>query len=379
MTEKLYYKDAYIKDFTATVLSASEVDGRFEVILDRTAFFPEEGGQSADNGTIAGVRVLDVTEREGVVYHFLESAPALGVVECHIDFDERFQKMQCHTAEHILSGYIHKLFGFDNIGFHLGDVEVTMDINGVLTRAQLDEIEYLANMAVFANVEVTTSFPSKDELSALKYRSKLDLVDDVRIVNIGEYDSCACCAPHVARTGEIGLIKILDFEKHRGGLRLYITAGVRALYDYRNKYTNVQRVSALFSEPQNEIGAAAERFLESLANTKAKLKEKCLESAVLKAQMIEPTEKNMVLLYPDMSMDEMREFSNVAMKKVAGLLVVLSGNDGEYRYIISYDGRELSGLAKEFNSSLSGRGGGRGSMIQGTFYTSLESIRAYFE
>lgn len=380
MTEKLYYNDAYIKEFTATVLSVAEEGGRYSVVLDKTAFFPEEGGQTADGGVIGDITVLDVREREGVIYHYTESAVEVGsTVLCKLDFAERFMKMQCHTAEHIVSGFIKKLYGFDNVGFHLGSHDVTMDINGILTREELDRVELLVNEAVFANVPVTACFPSPEELSMIEYRSKLDVIDGVRIVKIGEYDTCACCAPHVARTGEIGLVKLLDLEKHRGGLRIHLAAGIRALYDYREKYSNVRRISALLSEPQSDTANAVERFLIAAEEQDARLKAKKLENARLEALLIAPTEKNAVCIYPDMSSEELIEFVNCAVSKVGGLLVALSGADGNYKYVIASGTFEVSRSAKDINAALNGRGGGRGAMISGAFYTDADSIKKYFE
>ena len=379
MTEKLYYTDAYIKEFEATVLNFTELDGKYAVILDRTAFFPEEGGQSADTGFIGIAKVLDVREKDGNILHFVDSLLEIGAsYYCKIDFSDRFEKMQCHTAEHIISGAINRLFCLDNVGFHLGKYEVTMDVNGYLTREQLDEVELIANRAVFDNVPVKTYFPSSDELSALNYRSKLDLTENVRLVEIVGYDLCACCAPHVSYTGEIGLIKILDFEKHRGGTRINIAAGYRALYDYREKYSNVLKASALFSEPQPTVAVAAESFLRSYEELKARLKAARLNNARLEAELIPCTEGNLVCHYPEMTPDEMREVANLAKSKVTGVLVILTGCDGDYKYIMTSESIDLSKIYKQINAGLLGRGGGRDNMIQGSFSANLESIKEYF-
>lgn len=379
MTEKLYYTDAYIKEFTSTVTDVITDKSGVALILDRTAFFPEEGGQSADTGYIGVSRVLDVREREGVIYHYVDAPIPVGAtVECRLDFADRFEKMQCHTAEHIISGAIHRLFGLDNVGFHLGATEVTMDVNGVLTREQLDEVELIANRAVFDNVPVRTYFPSSDELLALEYRSKLDLTDNVRIVEVEGYDSCACCAPHVAMTGEIGLIKILDFEKHRGGLRINITAGYRALADYRLKYSNILKASALFSEPQATVASAAETFLASYDELKAKLKQTRLALARLEAEHIPTTDSNVVRYYLDFTPDELREVVNAAKDKVGGILVALTGVDGDLKFVMSSASVDLSGVQKGIISELSGRGGGRDNMVQGSFGAALADVESYF-
>ena len=380
MTEKLYYTDAYIKEFSATVIDSYEDNGRYVAILDRTAFFPEEGGQSADSGIIGDATVTDVREKNGIIYHYVDTPLEIGKSYlCRIDFDERFEKMQCHTAEHIISGAINRLYGLDNVGFHLGKTEVTMDVNGYLTREQLDEIELIANRAVFENVAVTTSFPSSDELKNLEYRSKLNLTENIRIVNVEGYDLCACCAPHVARTGEIGLIKILDFEKHRGGLRINIAAGYRALSDYREKYANVLKASALFSEPQATVADAAESFLASYEEMKGKLKATRLANARLEAKLIPKTDASVVCYYPDLSADEMREIVNSAKDKVGKILVVLTGNDGDYKYVMTSSSIDLSPIYKQMNADLHGRGGGRDNMIQGSLASDIETIKAYVD
>ncbi len=379
MTEKLYYKDAYIRSFDADVLSAEATDAGYDVVLDKTAFFPEEGGQSSDTGYIGDSRVLRVYEDLGVVHHLTDVAPPLGRVACRLDFDERYDKMQCHTAEHILCGIIHRLWGYDNVGFHLGEDEVTFDIDAVLTREQLDEVEMLANRAVFDNLEITTEFPRPEELPSLEYRSKLELTEGVRLVRIGEVDTCACCAPHVARTGEIGLIKVLEFMKHRGGTRIWMVAGFRALADYREKYGNVKRISAALCEPQATVADGMERMLDSVQVLRGELKAARDALALAEARSVEQTNGNLVRLLPDFSIDELRAFSNAAGGRVGGLLVALSGADGDYKYVISSQTRDLSREIRDINSALSGRGGGRGGMVQGSFSADIESIRAYFK
>ena len=379
MTEKLYYIDAYIKEFSATVTDVITDSRGVALVLERTAFFPEEGGQSADTGYIAGARVTDARERDGVIYHYVDKPLEVGTkAECKIDFADRFEKMQCHTAEHIISGAIHKTFGLDNVGFHLGATEVTMDVNGYLTRDQLDEVEMIVNRAVFDNVAVKTYFPSVEELSSINYRSKLDLTENVRIVEVEGYDLCACCAPHVAYTGEIGLVKILDFEKHRGGTRISIAAGYRALRDYRVKYANILKTSALFSEPQATVSAAAEAFLTSYEELKARLKQTRLALARLEAQRIPETTDSYVGYYPDFNPDELREVVNSAKSKVGGILIALSGADGDLKLVMSSAKVELAPISKKILSDLGGRGGGRDNMIQGSVSATFEDVRAYF-
>ncbi len=379
MTEKLYYSDAYKSEFFAKVLSCEKSGGLYDVILDKTAFFPEEGGQYSDKGTLGVANVTCVKEISGVIHHYTDASFEVGrEVFGKIDFDERYEKMQCHTGEHILSGIIHSLYGLDNVGFHLGADEVTMDINAPLTREQLDRVERLANEVIYKNVDVTSSFPTPTELSDMQYRSKLDLYENVRIVKIGEYDSCACCAPHVKYTGEIGVIKILDFAKLRGGIRIFITAGRRAVKVFNEYYKTLQSVSSLLSLPKSEVVGGVNKLLGDFAelkNTYSSYRTSVLEK---QAELLEYAQGCRIVLLEGASIPELIAFSNVARKKTGGILVLLSGDEGDYKYVISSNTDDLRAKAGEINKSLLGRGGGKPEMIQGSFGCTYEEIKKYF-
>ncbi len=379
MTEKLYYEDSYIKEFDATVTGCHECDGGYEITLDRTAFFPEEGGQYADTGKISGIEVLAVREDSGEIYHKISVPITKGAaVHGKINFDARFEKMQCHTAEHILSGILHTLYGVDNVGFHLGGEDVTLDISTPLTWEQLIRAEELVNRAIFENIEVIAVYPTAEELSSLEYRSKLDITENVRIINIGDYDSCACCAPHVKRTGECGSMKILDCEKLRGGMRIHITVGIRAYRTYLKMYENLSEISHALSVPRLDTAVAVGKLASDFESLKNAYKHARLSYFEREAELIESTDKNLVLCYDNATHDELRAIANSAAGKVAGLLVLLSGSDGEYKYIISSQSVDLRSECKKINAALCGRGGGSQSMVQGSFAASLSDIKEYF-
>ena len=210
-TRRLYYEDSHQREFDGEVLACETEGEAFQVLLDQTAFFPEGGGQYADTGALNGVRVLDVKDRKGMIWHKTEGPLEPGTrVHGIIDWEQRFDRMQQHTGEHIVSGLVHQRFGYDNVGFHLGEDYCTMDFSGPITREELKEIEREANRAVFADLPVTVFYPSKEELEDLEYRSKIEIQGQVRLVSIPGYDLCACCAPHMAHTGEIGLIKLVN-------------------------------------------------------------------------------------------------------------------------------------------------------------------------
>ncbi len=379
MTEKLYYLDAYIKEFEADVLSARETEEGIIVVLNKTAFFPEEGGQYSDRGFIGDARVGHVYEENGTVYHVCDKMPEGTRVFCKIDFDERYEKMQIHTAEHIISGVFHNFFGYENVGFHLGADVVTMDINAVLSEKDIVFAEEEANRIVYENVPVTTLFPEPDELSRFEYRAKLDLTENVRLVKIGEHDLCACCAPHVKSSGEVGLIRLLDFMKHRGGTRITITAGIRAMRDSRYRYETVREISNLLSVPKSEVADGVRRLLSDYEEIKLLAKKAKEDYYLLIAKNVAPTDKNLVLYYPGADAEDVKTIANGIIDRIGGILVILFGKEGELKYLMVSKSHDLRAMAKDINSALGGRGGGKPEAIQGTLASTLEEVKKYFE
>ena len=379
MTEKLYDKNAYLTSFFARVLSVTEAAGGYLVETDATAFFPEGGGQGADTGTLGGFRVLDVKEKDGVIYHLLDGAPPVGdTVRGALDFSLRFERMQCHTGEHIVSGILHSLYGAENVGFHLGDI-VTLDIDKVVDRAMLDRAEELANAAVFKNLPVRISYPAPEALASMTYRAKLDLTENVRIVTVEGVDACACCAPHVAYTGEIGLIKLLDFEKHRGGTRILMQAGARALRDYREKYRNVAAIGAALSTKQHETAEAVRHLLEANAQLEYEFKRHRIRAAEARAETVERTEGSLALfLDADASYDELRALCLAASTRVGGVTAALSRAGTQLRYVMTARDLPIEKRLAQIHAALSGRGGGRGGIVQGTLAADEAAVRAYF-
>ena len=273
MTQKLYYEDSHLKEFTAQVMDCrwDEKKGCYGIVLDRTVFFPEGGGQYADSGTIQGIFVEDVQEKANEVIHYMKKKLDVGQrIQGSIDFAERFSNMQQHTGEHIVSGLVHRHFGYDNVGFHLGKELVTMDFNGAFTKEQLIGIEHEANEAVTANLAIRVDYPEKEELESLDYRSKKELTGQVRIVTVPGYDVCACCAPHVKYTGEIGMIRLVDAVKYKGGTRVTMACGFRALADYRRKEDNVLEISRLLSAKPYETAEAVKRLQKEKQQGKEK-------------------------------------------------------------------------------------------------------------
>ena len=379
MTQKLYYIDSHLFAFTARVLSCEENGGRWEIILDETAFFPEGGGQPADRGTLSGVSVLDVREHGNVIIHYCDGPLEVdSTADGHVDRELRLCRMQNHSGEHVFSGIAHQLYGCENVGFHMGDGDLTIDFDRELSEEEILRIETEANLAVRENLPIRASFPSEEELSRLEYRSKKELQGDVRIVEIPGVDRCACCAPHVSNTGEIGLIKVLNFERHRGGVRLVLACGMWALRDVRDKQNSVAEISVLLSAKRNEVAGAVQRLLQERDALKEKNAVLAMELVHFKAAQQPETDGNICLFEAIPDEIAVRELVNLLVEKCGGIAAVFfPAGDGGTRYIIGSRHTDLRKASRAINAGIGGRGGGRPEMIQGSASAPEEQTRAF--
>ena len=380
MTRKLYYEDSHLSRFTATVLSCEKTPKGYEVLLDRTAFFPGGGGQDPDTGTMDGLEVLGGKERGEDVVHYVSGPVTVGAqVQCCLNWEQRFRRMQNHSGEHIVSGIIHSRFGYENVGFHMGADFITMDYSGELTAQQVLDIEREANLAVAKNVPIICSFPSKQELETIDYRSKKELTGQVRIVTVQGYDVCACCAPHVSLTGEIGMIKLYSHMRHRGGVRLTMLCGLDALDDYNARCGNISAISALLSAKPMEVAQATERLYREHEELKQKLGGLYRQMCQAKIAQLPDTQGNLVLFEQTLDMNNLRELINAAKDKCTGIAAGFLGSDETgYTYIMGSNTVDLRANAKAINAAIGGKGGGQKTMIQGTATADAETIRAWF-
>ena len=379
MTEKLYYENSHMKEFSAIVLECEPCGEYWNIILDRTAFFPEGGGQYADTGMLSGAAVLDVHEKNDVIRHRTDRPIEVGTkVFGTINWDERFMKMQQHTGEHIVSGLVHERFGYNNVGFHLGSEDCIMDFNGEITRKELREIEKLANEAVVKNLEVQVTYPTKEELRSLDYRSKIEIEGQVRIVAIPGYDTCACCAPHVTRTGEIGQIKLTNVQHYKGGVRVTMLCGFRALADYNKKAESVREISTQLCAKENEVAEAVEHLKSEMAQLK--IKNTVLQQEILKykAEYAEIKDGIACLFEKNLDGESPRFLMNQVLEKECVLCAVFYGNEQEgYRYVIGSKSLNLREFVKELNAAFLGRGGGKPEMVQGSLRGNEYELRAW--
>ena len=376
MTEKLYELDSHLFRFCARVLGCEPAGEGFAVELDRTAFFPEGGGQAADTGLLGAAQVRDVQEQDGRILHYVNLKLEPGTeLEGVIDAEQRLRRMQNHSGEHILSGVTHRLYGYDNVGFHMGDEGMTIDFSGELDEEQLARIETRANEIVREDLPIRAWVPTAEELALLNYRSKKELSGAVRLVEIKGVDLCACCAPHVLRTGEVGMIKALAAERHRGGMRLTVICGMDALEDYRRRMESASAVSRALSVPREKIAEGVERVLNEQA--RQKLRADALETALAQrtAERVAETAGSVCLFEPLLGENALRELVN-ALTPNCGLAAAFSGSDEEgYRYVIGSRTLDLRAISRELNARISGRGGGRPEMIQGSAAASEAEIR----
>ena len=378
-TVKLYYENAYTQDFTAVVQSCEAVKNGFAVTLDRTAFYPEGGGQPADHGTLGEARVLDVHEKDGVVTHLCDRALSVGAeVGGRIDWARRFDHMQQHSGEHIISGLLCSTFHCDNVGFHMGADVVTIDYNAPITWEQALEVERRANAYIWADHPIRIWYPSAEELAALPYRSKKELTGAVRITEFPGADRCACCGTHVSSSGQVGLLKLLSCQKFRDGVRLELLCGQRALDCLAAGWEQARQIGqALSVKPQSAFSAVS-RLQEELLTLKEKAAR--LEEADFAHVAAQYRGAGSVLhIAEPLDGDGARRLCDAIAKAAGGRCAVFAGQDGDYRYAVIESGGDLRQFIKDMNTALHGRGGGRDGFAQGSAACTAEEVRTFFQ
>ena len=406
-TIPLFDQDGFIKEFTATVLDCQQVEDSWQILLDQTGFFPEGGGQTADTGVLymegsalvdrisdrvsdetkdeacckKVVHVLDAQKEGDSIWHKTDAPIPVGAqVTGVLDWKVRFSKMQHHSGEHIVSGLVNRHFGYNNVGFHLGNHVVTLDFDGVLTREQLRQIEYEANEAVAADLPIVVTYPTKEELPHLRYRSKIEIEGQVRLVEIPGYDVCACCAPHLHTTGQIGLIKLVNMENFRGGVRVYMLCGFAALADYNQKEDSVRAISQALSAREDRVAEAVDKLKQE--NYRQRGENMTLANALLecKVEAIPENSERAVFIEAGLDGNQPRELANKLMDKGVTQVYVFAGDDeAGYRYVLASRSCDMRPIAREINAALQGRGGGKPEMVQGSVACERAKIESFLQ
>ncbi len=375
MTERLY-DNSKLTTFEATVTSCSPAGKYYELTLDRSAFFPEGGGQKGDVGLIDSVKVLDTYEKNGEVVHKCTAPIEAGMQVCgEVDADIRLRRMQNHSGEHLLMGFIHRKTGFENVGFHLGSDDVTLDLDGVIPTETLIECEFLANKAIAADLPVTISYPDSESLKTLEYRSKLEMTENVRIVTIEGVDVCACCAPHVASTGQIGIIKVLSAESYKGGTRLHILCGLDAFELIRNRMDELSAISRLLSAKPEKILEQTKRLIDENDALKRQLADiEQRKAARIISSLSNSTRGSFCVFTEGLNTASMRDIANEAVKLTDGAAGIFCQNENGWNYIIASESLPLRSMSAQINSALNGKGGGSDKMLQGSCMAERSAI-----
>ncbi len=377
-TEKLFYQDAYLCETTAKVLECRQGKHGYEIVLDKTCFYPEGGGQPGDRGTINGIPVTDTHEKDGLVLHYTKEPIEVGTeVTAVIDWNRRFDLTQQHSGEHMVSGVIHRIYGYDNVGFHMGADMVTIDFSGELTEQQLREVEQEVNERIWLDSPVKCWYPTSEELKEIPYRSKKELAGRVRIVEFPDADICACCGTHVAHTGEIGLVKILSVEKFHNGVRVEMLSGRRALQYLTAVQDQNRQISQLLSAKVMETAKAVKNLSAELENKRQQVT--AMENARFAALAEQYRDKGDVCIKVDgLSADGVRRAAIAVQETCGGRAAIFSGDEETgYKYAVGQLQGDLRAWVKELNSALHGRGGGKPGFVQGSAAAKWDEIVAF--
>lgn len=373
---ELYYREPYTKGFDAEKVSCIKVQDHYEIVLNDTAFYPEGGGQEADHGTLNGVAVYDVQNHDGVIIHYTKEPVKDEHIHGILDWDRRFMNMQMHTADHIFSGIVHKHFGYDNVGFGMGEHGVRMDFSGYMSEEEIRQMELEANEAIWNNLPVEASFPDPEDLKHLEYRSKKELKGKVRIITIPGVDVCACCGTHVKRTGEVGSIRIYSSEKYKGGVRVIMLAGKKALQEDNILCEENHKISAALSAQPQHTYESVINLQNQLVEEKHRNVQLYAELMNYKLQSYEDNSKLVIDFEEGMDRNIMVKFANALVdEKHAGTAAVLNHTEQGYTYVIISHTVDLKAHVKDINTLLNGRGGGKKDVIQGSFSADEGKIR----
>lgn len=382
MTKKLYDEKPYESRFAAKVADIKKEKGKTYVALDQTLFFPEEGGQSPDTGILAGFPVEDVQIKDGIIWHTLPEEAELTVgqnVEGEMDFSHRYDLMQQHSGEHLFSGLVYRKFGYNNVGFHLTEEIMTVDYSGPLSEEQLLELEKEANEAIWKNLPIICEYPSKEVLEKTNYRCKKEIDGAIRLVTVTDVDICACCAPHVRSTGEIGMLALTGWENYKGGIRITLCCGKRALAVLQENRSVVKDSMKALSTKAEEVVDSIGRLKEEIGALKMEKGAALEEMIALKAAQIKASPV-IVEFAEGYDQNAQRQYMNALSEKAEKLAAVLvKTEDNTYRYMMASTTLDVKALQGKLKEEFAAKGGGKPPMIQGTLTGAPEEIRTYLE
>ncbi len=367
-TIRLFDEDPYMTEFDAAVLSCEACEKGYDVILDKTQFFPEQGGQGSDRGTLGGLNMKDVQIKDNIIHHYVDE-PLSGTVHGVIDFETRYDRMQNHSGEHCFSGIAHTLYGITNVGFRLADDIMTVDFDKMLSDEEITNVENKVNKAITDNLPIICSYP--ENVSEIEYRSKKELDGAIRIVEIPGVDICACCAPHVHTTGEVGIFKILRYEKHKSGIRFYIACGKRALTDYQLKQNEIAKISAMVSLPPYEVSNGVQKLLDDMNDLRAQISK--MKKQMIAAKLDTLANAPSIYLKEEMESNVQNEAVKMLLNKVDNNAGIFVTNGDGYRFMIASKSNDAVNVLNKIKEHHMVKGGGKPDMVQGTIPTLSEA------
>jgi len=370
ITERLYFKAPYQVEFEAQVIKKTFYQDKPALVLDQTCFYPEGGGQPADGGTLNGIQVSAVLEENGEILHVIEEDVTSDKVAGRIDWNRRFDHMQQHAGQHVLSQCLIQLFGAETRSFHLGERTSTLEIDKrEMTDEEVERVEQLANAVVFENREIKSQFIREQEVSKVPLRRPPKKKGVIRVVEVSDFDHSACGGTHPRRTGEIGTIKILRWEKIRNNIRLEFLCGGRALKDYIQKHKDMRHLSNQLTVDESEVLASFEKIISEIKAQRSqarKMQEKLIQYEA-ENLMQEADERIIRKIYTERTPEEIRRLALAVIKK--GAFIVLFGLKGEERVHVflacseDFD-LDMRELVPVISPLIQGKGGGRPSLVE---------------
>jgi alanyl-tRNA synthetase len=374
VTERLYYTDPYLTEFTAHVVGVVQIDGRSGVVLDRTAFYPTSGGQPFDTGAIGAARVIDVIDQEdGRIVHVVEGGVPGGGVSGRVDWARRFEHMQQHTGQHVLSAAFDQQSNARTVSFHLGSASATIDLAREVSAAEIASAEDAANRVVWEDRPVAIRFVDAADAAALPLRKESARSGTLRIIDVEGFDVSACGGTHVARTGAIGLIVISGWERFRGGSRIEFRCGVRALHGYRALRETVAAGVKLTSVAAEELPQAIDRLQSESRELRRQAKDLGARLAVFEAEAMAARASDVggvrvvVEAVPDVDMNGLKTLAQ-SLTARGGHAAVLFSTSAPASVVIARSADvtlDAAGLLKELTAKFGGKGGGRPELAQG--------------
>lgn len=371
-TKKLYHYKTYETKFNSTVISIEKDKDFFKVVLAETLFYPEGGGQPYDLGYINGCEVVNVQIKNDIIYHYIAgniNFETKDIVYGEIDWERRFEHMQCHTAEHIVTGMARKYYPCENIGFNISDNLVTIDLSVNLTEEEVKDLEIKCNDYIMGNTSVDIVYPTTDELKTLEYRAKLDLTENVRIVNVGDIDSCACCGLHCDTVREIALIKFISHKKNKGGTRIMCLAGKRALNDYIYKHSVFREVGDMLSSKEDEVLARIKKLYNDYSELKSREIE--LKNEIVKLEL-QNYDTN-IYVKENLSNIELKNINLLLQEKNEVAFVISKCND-VVKYSIGSKTSDCRKILENISQKIDGKGGGKPELVQGSFFDKIDTV-----